>query len=68
MYLCVCNAVTENDIRQAVASGARNFAAVCEATGCSTCCGCCEPVVRELVDCVAAETRPSLKLVVSHAA
>lgn len=56
MYVCVCKAVSEQELRRAVAQGAHTFEALQARTGCSTCCGCCEPDVRELLaDELAAE-------------
>ena len=49
MYVCVCNAVTDREIRQCVALGAQTFEQVRECLGVSTCCGRCEPVAREIV-------------------
>jgi len=43
MYICLCNAVTDHDIRREVADGVRTFAQLQARTGCSDCCGCCEP-------------------------
>ncbi|HEX7326644.1 MAG TPA: (2Fe-2S)-binding protein [Rhodanobacteraceae bacterium] len=58
MYVCVCKAVSDQDIRRAVAQGDRTFEEVQARTGCSTCCGCCEPEARVLVAAaVAAELR-----------
>ncbi len=50
MYVCVCQAVSDQDIRHAVAGGARTFEDVQACTGCTTCCGCCELEARELVE------------------
>jgi bacterioferritin-associated ferredoxin len=49
MYVCVCQAVSDQDIRRAVAGGAHTFEDVQTRTGCTTCCGCCETEARELV-------------------
>lgn len=49
MYVCICNGVTDRRIREAIADGARNFEALQETLGVSTCCGCCEDEVRELL-------------------
>jgi bacterioferritin-associated ferredoxin len=58
MYVCICKAVSDHDIRRAVADGARCFEDVQARTGCATCCGCCEDEARQLVqDTVASETR-----------
>lgn len=46
MYICMCNAVTDHDIRREVAGGVRTFAELQARTGCSDCCGCCEPEAR----------------------
>ena len=50
MYVCVCNAVKERDLRKAAASGCRSFGEVQALTKVSTCCGRCEPMAREIVD------------------
>ncbi len=50
MYVWVCQAVSDHDIRRAVARGAHTFGDVQAQTGCTTCCGCCEGEARELVE------------------
>ncbi|MBS0381206.1 MAG: (2Fe-2S)-binding protein [Proteobacteria bacterium] len=47
MYICVCKAVSNHDIRRAVAQGADSFENLQMRTGCATCCGCCEQEARE---------------------
>ncbi len=51
MYICICNAVTEREIRQAVELGADSFGAVSRDLGVGTCCGKCKKdacrVIRE---------------------
>lgn len=49
MYVCVCNTISDRRIREAVAAGADNFEALQQELGVSTCCGCCESEVRELL-------------------
>ena len=46
MYICLCNAVTDHDIRREVADGVRSFGELQARTGCSDCCGCCESEAR----------------------
>lgn len=48
MYVCICQSVTDKDIRQAAEDGVRSFAELQACTGCSTCCGCCEPEARRI--------------------
>ncbi|MGH8113546.1 MAG: (2Fe-2S)-binding protein [Rhodanobacteraceae bacterium] len=50
MYVCVCKAVSDQDIRCAVASGTRCFEDLQARTGCTTCCGGCEQEARDLLD------------------
>jgi bacterioferritin-associated ferredoxin len=50
MYICLCNAVTDHDIRRAAADGVRSFAELQARTGCSDCCGCCETEARATLD------------------
>lgn len=50
MYICLCNAVTDHEIRRAAADGVRSFAELQSRTGCSDCCGCCEAEARATLD------------------
>jgi bacterioferritin-associated ferredoxin len=48
MYVCVCRAVRDRDLRQA-ALETGSFEQAQARTGVSTCCRTCEPMARELV-------------------
>lgn len=50
MYICICNAVTESAIRQAAREGVRSLRELSFKTGCSTQCGCCVSLAREVLD------------------
>lgn len=41
MYVCICNGVTENDIRQAVHAGCHSVPELTMRTGCGATCGAC---------------------------
>jgi bacterioferritin-associated ferredoxin len=41
MYVCICNAVTDKQIRRAAASGVDNLYELREALGVASCCGSC---------------------------
>lgn len=56
MYICLCNAITDHDIRHAAANGVHSFTELKARTGCSDCCGCCEAEARGVFD--AAVRRP----------
>ena len=57
MYVCVCNAVTESDIRNAVDDGVRNMKQLSRTTGCSRTCGCCKDMAREVLQQALANNR-----------
>lgn len=49
MYVCVCNAVTDGEIRGAIARGARSLADLKSMLAVATCCGRCADSARGLV-------------------
>jgi bacterioferritin-associated ferredoxin len=49
MYICICNAITDREIRSAVELGARSVADLKSALGVATCCGRCEESAGRLV-------------------
>ncbi|MDZ7621897.1 MAG: (2Fe-2S)-binding protein [Candidatus Competibacteraceae bacterium] len=55
MYLCICKAVSDNQIRQAVARGARTVGDVSARLGAGTECGQCLDSIRDLLDAVLTE-------------
>ena len=58
MYVCVCNAVTDREIRGAVKLGVRTLDDLSSMLGVATCCGrckdCAKQVLRDAVDATAA--------------
>jgi bacterioferritin-associated ferredoxin len=73
MYVCVCNGVTEREIRQAAQAGCGSVAELTMRTGCGACCGSCVEMAGQLLDAVRAEAQPARDNVVafpriSHAA
>ena len=66
MYVCICNGVTDRDIRQAAEAGCRSLAELTMRTGCGATCGSCLEQAQQLLDEVHAV---ALDLpVLSHAA
>ena len=57
MYVCVCNAVTERDIHDAVENGVQNMTQLSRTTGCSNTCGCCREVAADVLAEAMAEKR-----------
>jgi bacterioferritin-associated ferredoxin len=50
MYICICNAVTDSAIRDAVEDGARTLRELSFKTRCSTQCGRCVVRAREVMN------------------
>ena len=50
MIVCVCNAVTESEIRACVEMGCTDLDAVREAVGVASCCGTCADCAREVIE------------------
>jgi bacterioferritin-associated ferredoxin len=50
MYICICHAVSDSAIRQAVEEGVDNFRDLSFRTGCGTQCGSCVPMIRDIMD------------------
>lgn len=53
MYVCVCNAVTEQQILQAITDGAETIAQLREELKVTGCCGMCIETVRECLQTTA---------------
>ncbi len=49
MYVCLCNGVTERDIRQAAEAGCRGMTELTMRTGCGSTCGSCVPLACALL-------------------
>lgn len=54
MYICVCNAITERDVRECARQGCCSLAELSVELGVGTGCGRCRPVAKEILD----EVRP----------
>ena len=55
MYVCVCNAVTERQIRQAISRGAATAAQLRETLGVATGCGSCQDCLGDYLAQTASE-------------
>jgi bacterioferritin-associated ferredoxin len=66
MYVCLCNGVTEREIRQTAAAGCRNMSELTMRTGCGAGCGSCVPMATDMLDELHAASSASQD--VAHAA
>ena len=67
MIVCVCNRITEDEVRDAAAKGARTPERAYACLGCEVQCGCCLDYAQEVID-EERGTHPHLRLVTSQAA
>jgi len=58
MYVCICNGVTDRDIRQAVKAGCCGMAELTMRTGCGACCGSCVGTATATLEQARAELQP----------
>lgn len=50
MYVCICHDVKDAQIKTALAQGVNGMDGLQETLSVGTCCGCCIPMVQDLVD------------------
>ena len=50
MYICICNAITERDVRECARRGCGSLDELQVELGVGTCCGRCRPVAKEILD------------------
>ena len=50
MFVCCCNAVTDETVRAAIDAGAHTVEAVTAACGAGGDCGACHPMIEELIE------------------
>ena len=62
MIVCVCNRITESEVRMAARGGAVTPEAAYACQGCEVQCGCCLDYAQEIIDCVGG-MRPRLRIV-----
>jgi len=65
MYVCVCKAVTDSDIRQAVDGGVRSMRQLTRETGCSSQCGSCAQLAKSVLNEAVAQTSERLRFLPS---
>lgn len=51
MYVCLCNAITDRQIKETVAAGACSLTDLQAQLGVATCCGCCSDLARSFLSC-----------------
>ncbi len=50
MYLCICNSVTDREVRDGATSGATSVKSLCDALGMTFSCGSCATHVKDCLE------------------
>jgi bacterioferritin-associated ferredoxin len=53
MYVCVCHAITDRQLKEVVGRGAASLDEVQAHLPIASCCGCCEETARDVIDSLA---------------
>ena len=68
MYVCICNGVTDHQIREAAAAGCGSMAELTMRTGCGASCGSCVDMAMEMLEREAPAARRVIELPLARAA
>ncbi len=60
VYVCICNGITDHDIRRAAEAGCSSMAELTMRTGAGACCGTCVDTATALLD--EARTKPAKRI------
>ncbi len=67
MYICICNGVTDSQIREAAANGCSSVSELTMRTGCGSNCGSCLDIAASLLEQAAATRALPLPMLASAA-
>lgn len=60
MFVCICNAVTDHQIKETVAAGAVTLSDLQAQLGVATCCGCCSDLASSFLSSNNAQVQTTL--------
>lgn len=68
MFVCICNAVTDRQIKETVAAGAVSLTDLTDRLGVANCCGCCADLASSFLGAAASgqQTAATASIVVEH--
>ena len=49
MFVCICNAITDHQIKESIAAGASSLTDLKDQLGVATCCGCCSDLASSYI-------------------
>lgn len=60
MYVCLCHAITDRQIKDTVAAGAQSLGDLQSQLGVATCCGCCADLAMSFLNNYSGEAQSSV--------
>ena len=66
MYICICNGITEREIRGAAELGCETLADLTRDLGVASCCGKCGPEAREILNSCAGCPNKRTEMALAH--
>ena len=60
MFVCICNAITDREIKETVAAGAATMSDLQAQLGVATCCGCCSELAASFLTGANAQAQSSV--------
>ncbi|OSI12470.1 (2Fe-2S)-binding protein [Neisseria canis] len=57
MFVCICNAITDHQIKETVAAGATTLSDLQAQLGVATCCGCCSDLASSFLSAHGAQSQ-----------
>ena len=66
MYVCLCNGVTDREIREVAAAGCRTLPELTMRTGCGASCGSCLSMAQDILDEVHAAQALDVPVIAPH--
>ncbi|MCF7520707.1 (2Fe-2S)-binding protein [Neisseria sp. ZJ106] len=56
MFVCICNAITDREIKETIAAGASTMGELQDQLGVATCCGCCSELAASFLSATNTQT------------
>ncbi|STZ76409.1 (2Fe-2S)-binding protein [Bergeriella denitrificans] len=66
MFVCICNAVTDRDIKESIAAGASTMNDLQNQLGVATCCGCCSELASSFLSANQMQASVTAGITVQH--
>ncbi|EGZ47153.1 (2Fe-2S)-binding protein [Neisseria wadsworthii] len=57
MFVCICNAITDHQIKETVAAGAMTLSDLQAQLGVATCCGCCSDLASSFLSATGSQSQ-----------